>query len=397
MSELKELSWAIQETVEPLPFEALERRGVLRRRRRRVVAAAGAAAVAVLVAVLPFGSDVGTEKPPAATVPTAPGMTLPPADGQAEAVVGAKDAQVRSVELVTPQRWAATWASCLTDPCKYTAVLSRDGVRALAPMRRTQYATMRAGDETIAVTGPAGTDFEQNTLSWRDAMLFRLTADGLSEEVLNWAKPSATFTDDEILTDQIGSTGQVLVLNLEDRTLRKLQLDGTVHSPVRDGTGRWWLVKGEGGDAPDSWIAWTDDGGKTWDQSLLDPDHAPTRIAVSQNGRTVVAFSDGGALKLSTDRGASWRTVSDKPVGLTGGPVAFDDGTALLLGQRPDISGLSLYTLDADGTEQLDGRPDRVEDLAGHGDLVYGIRTGRATNVAISTDRGRSWYTLELR
>jgi hypothetical protein len=46
MSELKELSWSVPETVRPVPFEQLERRGVRRRRRRQVAAGAGVAAVA---------------------------------------------------------------------------------------------------------------------------------------------------------------------------------------------------------------------------------------------------------------------------------------------------------------------------------------------------------------
>lgn len=409
MSELKDLTWAVQETVSPLPFEALERRGVLRRRRRRVVAGAGvvtAAAVVVLVAVLPFGAKIGTEKPPVATVPTAP---APAVDKVAQALTTAPTSVLTSVQLATPTRWAATWQSCPSGACSYTTVLSRDGVKVFAPPRRTTYSTLKWGEETIAAVGPFSEHLEADDPTWADAMMVRLTADEMVTTPLHWAKPTKTFGPDEILTDQIGGAGQLRVLNPKNATLRELETSNDQYgsSPVRDSTGRWWMVRGQSGDATDSYVAWTDDGGKTWDQTLLDPDNPASRIAVSPDGRTILAssHSDGTTpeaiqtMKVSTDRGAHWRTATNTPWGRAGGPIVFDDQTAIFLGQQPNDPTASVYGV-ADGKAKLlNGAPDLQDSLSGDGRLMYGVQleAPTATKVAMSTDRGKTWSSFEAR
>ncbi|QNE20814.1 hypothetical protein F1D05_26500 [Kribbella qitaiheensis] len=65
MSELKDLAWSVQESVEPMPFEDLQRRGIRRRRRRQVLIGAGTAvatATAVLAVLLPLGGSVGARR-----------------------------------------------------------------------------------------------------------------------------------------------------------------------------------------------------------------------------------------------------------------------------------------------------------------------------------------------
>ncbi|TDO44026.1 hypothetical protein EV643_11749 [Kribbella sp. VKM Ac-2527] len=65
MSELKELSWSVQEKVEPVPFEQLERRGIRRRRRKQALAGVGVAAATTGGGLRPgTGAQVG----PARTV-----------------------------------------------------------------------------------------------------------------------------------------------------------------------------------------------------------------------------------------------------------------------------------------------------------------------------------------
>jgi len=143
MSELKELSWEVQETVRPVPFEALERRGIRRRHRRQALTGAAVVAavtIAVLAAVLPLGNVTGTEKPP----------TAGPVDHAAEKLIHDKKASAFDIAFATPTRWASSvWSSP-----DYAAVLSRDGVRTTAPVRKNPYVVLRAGDEALALSMP---------------------------------------------------------------------------------------------------------------------------------------------------------------------------------------------------------------------------------------------------
>ncbi|WP_432946200.1 hypothetical protein ACQPXM_07595 [Kribbella sp. CA-253562] len=415
MSELKNLSWSVQQTVQPPPFDQLERRGVRRRRRRQALAGAGVAAataVAVLVALLPLGDKAGTEQvPPIATVPTAPvpGSIEPimPPEQSGDAVVRAQDAEVRSMLFATPSRWAASWISCLPEPCQYAAVLSREGSKAIAPARRAPYATLRLGDEAVAVAGPSGEVFSAEEPTWAEAVLVRLTAKGKVETPLRYAPSTSTFTAGEILLDRVVVGSTLLVLNVADATLRRLEVAGLDHprSPVRDETGRWWVVAGDFVSGSRSEIAWSDDG-RTWNRTLLDPENPGSRIAVSPDGSTVVASSwvDGataeaiGTLKMSTDRGARWTSVADRPWARGGGPVAFNDGTAMMLGVSKQ-GQTGLYRL-ADGTAtQLSPGPPGLEELAGDGKLLYGqvLRGPGVTKVATSVDRGLRWREFEPR
>jgi hypothetical protein len=268
---------------------------------------------------------------------------------------------------------------------------------------------MQSGDETIAVVGPSGSPFSASAKSWTDTSLVRLTADGPVSTKLHWAKPTKTFRPSEILTDRL-SAGELLVLNLADSSLRKLEwnADSYASSPVVDSTGRWWLVKGQSGTAVDSFIAWTDDGGKTWDQTLLDPDNGASVVTVSPNGQTILASSGGdgstpeaiATMKISTDRGAHWRTVGNLPWGRAGGPVAFDDHTAALLGQQdPDNQGLWVYTITDGKAKLLSSAPTSpIDGLTGNGQLLYSTKIDSpATKVATSTDRGKTWAYFEPR
>jgi len=420
MSDLKNLSWSVQETVEPVPFEEIQHRGVRRRHRRQALAGLGVATattVAVLAALLPFGDKARLDGPPVATVPTAkpsPGQIspiTPPVDAQN--VIRAADADVQTILMATPTRWVASWASCSKEPCRYAAVLSRDGATATTPVRQDPYITLQAGDEAIAVAGPSRKDSD-----WGRSLLVRLTAAGKSETALDVIKASSTFSADEILTNRLDPSGAVMVLNLQDATVRPLELapghEGA-KSPVRDSTGRWWLVIGQSQSGSRSDLAWTDDGGKYWNQALIDPDNPGSTVAVSQDGRTIVASSwmDGatfeaiGTMVMSTDAGATWKKVTDKPWARGGGPVAFNDGTAVMLGLTTADLSPSLYVIAGDGRSTLrNGVPDQLDDIAGDGRLLYGRRVQNphttmigthATMVATSTDRGETWSQFEPR
>ncbi|QNE20813.1 hypothetical protein F1D05_26495 [Kribbella qitaiheensis] len=236
---------------------------------------------------------------------------VPVGEKEAEALIHGKAAEVRSILVATPTRWSSTWADCSSNPCRYAAVVKRDGKSVAGPVR-SQYAGLRVGDEAIAVSGPTGETLTAEDPSWKQTVLLRLTANGTLRTALSYARPGKTFEPDEILTDQVGPSGELRVLNVRDSTLRELQPAGLegARSPVRDGTGRWWVVTGKSESGSRSDIAWTDNGGRTWNNALLDPDNPAAKISVSQNGRTIVASSwlDGatleaiGLLRMSTDR-----------------------------------------------------------------------------------------------
>ena len=170
MSELKELSWDVQETVRPLPFEALERRGIRRRHRRQALTGAGvvaAVAIAVLAALLPLGNVTGTEKPPTAGNPASI-----PVDQAAEKLIHDKKSGGVGIAFATPTRWASVWSSAQPGyTWNYAAVLSRDGVRTTAPVRKNQYVVLRAGDEALALSMP--TSMKGSDPTWAQSVLDR--------------------------------------------------------------------------------------------------------------------------------------------------------------------------------------------------------------------------------
>ncbi len=411
MSELKEMSWSVQEAVRPIPFEELERRGVRRRRRRQAltgVGVAGVVAAVILSLVLPLGGRNTTE--PVAPVPDSPGKTdaAPGADQDADALIQGRNATLESVTMVTAGHWASAWKDCTGGPCRYGARIERDGRSATTPIRPSRFTTLQVGDEAIAVAGPSGATFTAADPSWPRTVLFRLSGQEQLRTVLRYAEPTSTFTAGEILTDRLGPAGQLLVLNLADSTLRRLDVDGQVdpRSPVRDATGRWWVVTGDSISGSRSEIAWTDDGGATWRRTTLDPANPAATIAVSPNGRTLVATSwmDGatleaiGVVRMSTDRGATWASVQSKPWARGGGPVAFDDGTALMLGIAQNSLKPAAYGL-ADGRAvRTNGVPDGLDDLSGDQALLFGPQLGTpSTKVLISTDQGTTWRPFEPR
>ncbi|TCC64355.1 hypothetical protein E0H73_08070 [Kribbella pittospori] len=398
MSELKDLAWSVQEVVEPPVFEQLERRGVRRRHRKQLVVAATVAAAmvaAVLFAVLPSGSSPSPDRPVAP--PTAPFAWN----------------NVASPALVSPTRWAAGWDDCSTPPvCRYAAVVNRDGKKATAPVRSVPYATFRSGDEVIAVSGPEGERLTPGDQSWSRTVLLRSTSRGVVQTALRYAAPTRTIRAGEILTDQILG-GRLVVLNPADSTLRPFEIPGlqTAWSTARDETGRWWVVGGvlgeefggTPGSASRSDIYWSDDDGKNWQQALLHPDQPGSTLSVSPDGRTIVAVSANAeeiaTVRMSTDRGAHWATVQTPQWSKGVYPVAFDDGTAVALGQPADHPTPELYTLSDGHARLVNGVPDLLTYLAGDEQLMYGPQdqNGVATRAAVSTDRGKTWSFVGLR
>lgn len=168
--------------------------------------------------------------------------------------------------------------------------------------------------------------------------------------------------------------------------------------------GRWWITAAKENGKP--WqIAWTDDGGKTWQRHTVSDGALPSRIAVSHDGRTIVATSwhDGatfeaiGSVVISTDRGVSWRTVQGTPWARMGGPVPFDDGTAALLGIQPENNAKPTgYLIGTDAkARKAEGWPKQLEDLDGDGKFLHGKSS--PTSLAISNDRGETWRTITPR
>ncbi|WP_427889278.1 hypothetical protein ACQHIV_38595 [Kribbella sp. GL6] len=380
MSELKELSWEIQQTVEPVPFEALERRGVRRRHRRQALTGAGvvlAVTVAVLAAVLPFRNVTGTERPPASM----------PVDQTAEKLIADKKSGAVDIAFATPTRWVSVWSSPQPG---YTyasaAVLFRDGVRTTAPVRKNGYAAVRDGSDVLAVSMP--TSMKGTDPTWAQAVMVRLTDQGRVQKKLRWAAPTTEFTDRAILL----SYGTLRALDPDTGVLREVKIPGVDNAlePQRDSTGRWWLVGAKNSGVGS--IYWTDDLGKTWGHSVISPGRGNGSLGVSPNGRTLVVIpaskpgvrSEQLPLRLSTDRGEHWTTVATRNAPYLQSPVAFDNGTGLALYQgkhrellRPGAG--TPFTPPAD-----------LGALTATGDFVYTIQY-LGSQAITSTDHGKTW------
>ncbi len=391
MSELKELSWDVQETIQPLPFEALERRAIRRRHRRQALTGAGVVAavtIAVLAAVLPLGNVTGTEKPPTAGTPASI-----PVDQAAEKLIRDKKSGAAAIAFGTPKRWASVWSSPQPGyTWNYAAVLSRDGVRTTAPVRKNPYFVLRAGGEALALSMP--TSMKGSDPSWAQSVMVRLTDQGRVEKTLRWAPPTSEFADGDVLL----ASGTLRALNLETGTLREVKIPGidNAYEPYRDTTGRWWLVGAKNSGVGN--IYWTDDSGKTWDHSVISPGRMGGRLGVSPDGKTMVAIpgskpgTPGGLvpLRLSTDRGEHWTTVATRNSPYLQSPVAFDNGTGLALYQgkkrellRPGAG--AAFTPPAD-----------LGELAGVGEFVYGMQYN-GNQAITSADHGKTWKYFEPR
>ncbi len=375
----------------PRFVEWLERLGVPRRWPPFLILGVAAAATSVVLAVVVWGTGrAGGDKPPIGLQPAA-------AVKDGTAVVTAESAQVRSIAMVTRNRWVAGWADCTSGPrCRYAAVIDRDGVKAIAPEWPVPYVTLRAGDEAIAVAPPT-----EGTLTGDATMLFRLTYDGSVTSRLQYTLPTTTFRSGEILTDRI-VPGRIVVLNLEESTVRMLETPAT-RSPVCDAGGRCWALTGIGRTD----IVWTDDGGATWDSAPLDGKNQRGQLAVSPDGHTLVAAAvttgdpveTVASMRISTDRGAHWTTVQHAPWSLKAAPVVSDDGTAVVFGGRSGDPRLRLFRISNGEAGLAAGYPGDLTHLSGHADLMYGPQVSgrRATQVAISTDQGTTWTTFAPR
>ncbi|MFD3400156.1 hypothetical protein ACFWUU_05765 [Kribbella sp. NPDC058693] len=392
MSELKELSWEVQESVHPLPFETLERRGVRRRHRRQALTGAGVAVavtIAVLAAVLPLGKVTGTEKPPAA------GVSMP-VDQAAEKLVHDKKSGFAGIAFATPTRWAAVWM--LAQPgytWNYAAVLSRDGVRTTAPVSKTGYAVVADGDDVLALSTP--TSMKGSDPTWAQALMVGLTDKGRIEKKLHWAPPITEFGDGDVLMGD----GPLRALNPETGVLREVKVPGVDNSytPQRDTTGRWWLVGARNSGVGN--IYWTDDHGRTWDHSVISPGRMHGRLGVSPDGNTLVVIpgnkpemarpDDEVPLRLSTDRGDHWATVATRNSTYLSSPVAFDNGTGLALYQ-----GGKDRELLRPGAGTPFTPPTDLGQVIGVGDFVYGMQYN-GNHVITSTNHGKTWKYIDPR
>jgi len=392
MSELKELSWEVQETIQPGPFEALERRGIRRRHRRQALTGAGVVAavtIAVLAAVLPLGNVTGTEKPPTAGTPA----SIPVDQGTEKLVRDQKSGAV-AIAFATPTRWASVWTSPQPgNTWNYAAVLSRDGVRTTAPVRKNPYVVLRTGDEALALSMP--TSMKGSDPTWAQSVMVRLTDQGRIEKKLRWAPPTTEFTDGDVLL----AYGTLQALNPETGTLREVKIPGidNADQPQRDTTGRWWLVGAKNSGVGN--IYWTDDRGKTWGHSVISPGRTGGQLGVSPDGRTIVLIpgrkprvtdDDPAPLRLSTDRGEHWTTGATRNFPYLSSPVAFDNGTGLALYQgkkrellRPGAG--AAFTPPAD-----------LGKLAGVGDFVYGMQYN-GDQAITSADHGKTWKYFDPR
>jgi len=371
--------------------ERLEGRGVRLPRRPLIVAGFAAAATSVVLATVLWASGrSGASEPPIAFEPVA-------ALKDGGSVVNAATAQVLSIAMVSESRWAAGWSDCSEDrPCRYAAVVDRDGVKATAPEWPVPYATLRAGGEAIAVAPP-----KEGTLTGGMTVLFRLTYQGPVTAKVRYLLPTRTFASDEILSDRI-VPGRIVVVNVKESTVRMLEGPAT-RSPFCDTAGRCWALAG----VARTDLVWTDDGGRTWGSALLDDANQRGKLAVSPDGKTLVSTSvtigarseTVAKMRLSTDGGVHWTTVREPPWDLSAPPVAFDDGTALALGAQRGHPTPRVYRIDEGAAKPQPGSPGEFIDLTGDANLLYGPKLdhGKLTSVGLTTDTGNTWTDFSPR
>lgn len=363
--------------------ELLERCGLPRSMPPFLVVGVLAAVTSIVVAVLHLSTpEAVADRPPTVS----PAVAGPPGTS----VVTSARAQVLSMTMATRNRWAAGWSDCTTGPsCKYAAVIDRDGVRATAPLWPVPYVTLQTGTEAIAVAPPV-----EGTLDGSASMMFRLTYDGSQLTKLRYRVPTTTFSPGEVLSDQI-VPGRIVVVNPQESTVRVLQGRGT-RSPICDNSGRCWMLSG----IARTDIVWTDDGGRTWGAQSLDTHNQLGKLAVSPDGQTLVSttvvVTDSGQqvakMAISTDRGNHWTAVQNPPPSLSTPPVAFDDGTAMMIGGPPGARP-RVYRVSEGAAKLNGGYPGDLADLSGDQHLLYGpeVPKRRTTQVVLSTDGGATW------
>jgi hypothetical protein len=295
------------------------------------------------------------------------------------------------IAFATPARWASVWTSPQPGyTWNYAAVLSRDGVRTTAPVRKNQYVVLQAGDEALALSMP--TSMKGSDPTWAQSVMVRLTDQGRVEKKLRWAAPTGEFADGDVLL----AYGTLRALNPETGTLREVKIPGVdnAYQPQRDTTGRWWLVGAKNSGVGN--IYWTDDRGKTWDHSVISPGRMGGDLGVSPDGNTIVAIpgskpgtpGDLVPLRLSTDRGEHWTTVATRDSTYLSSPVAFDNGTGLALYQ-----GKKRELLRPGAGTPLTPPADLGE-LARVGEFVYGMQYN-GDQAITSTDHGKTWKYFE--
>ncbi|TDD52303.1 exo-alpha-sialidase [Kribbella antibiotica] len=403
MSDLKDVARVVQHAIDAPPFEQLTRRATQRRHRR--TAGAGSGVVAVLATVVAL-----------TVLPVSQPMVAPEPD--ARTLVEGADAQVQTTAVAAPEEWAASWASCIAETCKFSAVLNWRGDKVYAPVKSREYTTLQLTGEPAVIFAPA-------TMSPQsfgpDTALLRVTAQGVVQTELRYAPPTQTFTAGEVLTDELDQAGYgIQVLNLKDSTLRSLepptaQNIASLSAPVQDGNGRLWAISGE----VQSKIVWTDDRGKTWRSEPLSTSNRPGKLAVSSDGQTIAAttanaFSSNSVgnistLKVSTNAGRTWKTTTTERDAHLSGPAVLDDGTVFLAGHKPsDPDALAgrqtsdadrrLYTVTAGQIQRVGSTPALLRDITGDGKRLYGIQVEPpSTKVAVSTDHGKTWSAFEPR
>jgi hypothetical protein len=400
MSDLKELAWHVQTTVDDVDFARLVRRG--RRRKLRNRALAGTT-VGLMIATAALST--GTAMPwqdelssPAGQSGMGSPITLRPGRD----IAHDPGAELRQFFQLASGRWVALWESCtLSHGCQRTVASKQDGSVAFTT-GTVDFPHLGSVSGTVF-----GYRVSENPAE--APKLIVVTSDGPVERDLAVQAATERF-DDELIVAGFRGNGPA-VFDLSHSSARPLTMPSGLEKmkerPVRDSSGRWWVLTADG----PSYVAWTDDGGSSWERHLLENGPAYVGgVSVSPNGQTVLVHSfhrDGtGVLQLSHDRGRTWSTVDGNPWTAEGSMVAFDDGTALMLGRGPGIredQPQRLYRIGTDGkVAQVSGAPAGLSTLAGTGSQLSGLVTeegarSETLRVAVSKDAGKSWQTFEPR
>jgi len=342
----------------------------------------------------PTAPTVPTPQPPSsvATAPSSPGPRAHELQGP--------NARIRWVLYAGPLHAVAGWDVCPVDP------------RSLGPCRSLWTQTHDGWASSVVRADPDGAiaslASDGTVALW--AHRFRLAlldADGQTRRVRVVLRPRPARVDEPIFGSNLQTSRVATDLWAYDAAHNRAHpVPPAPHittrfSAVRAPDGRLWVVGW--GSRQNVWVAWSDDGGRTWTEHLVTRFGYSGGLALGAPGQVAVFArradaTDKGRRRsaITYDNGRSWERLdlaegpgwvgSEGIIGGPGGVATTDDGALFVV----DFMTNTLWTSTGDWREfRRVPRAGRVGWIQSNGGLLWAGHTGH--RVRVSADGGRTW------